>query len=96
MAVDQLGHVLGPDPPPARKRGVLHEKPVARKQARTVLRGMPVVAAIRTQHPALCLIGQVRGHDLAGDLGMDSGVGDLDQGFDTAIQVAAHPVCGRI
>ena len=49
-------------------------------------------AAVGRHDPALRDIGKVGGHDLAGDLGLYGGVFDLDQGFDAAVQVAAHPI----
>ncbi len=84
----QAGARPWPRRAPARKRRVLHEEAVAVEQRLARACQFPHKTPVGLQDPALRLVGQVRGHDLAHDLLLDGGIHDLDQRLDPAHQIA--------
>ncbi len=91
----KLGHIRRPGTAAPRKRGVFHEEAMAVEGESAFLKGRAGKAAVGGHDPALRDICKICGHDLAGDLRFDRGVFNLDQGFDTARQIAPHPIGGR-
>ena len=53
------------------------------------------ISTIGLHHPRLCDIGQIGCYDLAYNLGLGCCVFDLDQSFDSPMQIAVHPISRR-
>lgn len=74
---------------PPRQAGIRHEIFMC---AESAMSPEPHELSIGAKAPGLRLVLQVMGHDFVQDLTMNRRILDRDQGFNTPVQIAGHPV----